>query len=166
MYNGKKILELLAERNLKQKDLLEALQTRENGSVSRFVKGDIKASRLEEIADFFSVSIDTFFVREGLAGGLPAQSQAVSGPCSGKMDMHRNKEKMRTMEMQLKSLQNEKNMLEERLKDKDFTIVQMQSRIEMLEEMRAYHRMQSSQATRTNFGQVSEKSVQDNIENQ
>lgn len=38
MYNGKKILELLAERNLKQKDLLEALQTRENGSVSRFVK--------------------------------------------------------------------------------------------------------------------------------
>lgn len=166
MYNGKKILELLSERNLKQKDLLEALGTRENGSVSRFVKGDIKASRLEEIADYFGVSIDTFFERGITVGEAANPIREVALSASGKQELQRNKEKLRLMEMQLKALQSENKMLEERLKDKDFTIVQMQSRIDILEEMRAQQRNAASENTRTNIGQMPEKSANTNTENQ
>lgn len=166
MYNGKKILELLSERNLKQKDLLEALGTRENGSVSRFVKGDIKASRLEEIADYFGVSIDTFFERGVEVGECTNPVREAAMGASSKQEMQRSKEKLRLMEMQLRALQSENKLLEERLKDKDFTIVQMQSRIEILEEMRAQRRTETSENTRTNFGQMPEKSANTNTENQ
>ncbi len=63
MYNGQIIRELLKERGLKVKDLLEYLQLKTNGSISALVKGNPSAERLEEIADFFDVPIDTLFQR-------------------------------------------------------------------------------------------------------
>lgn len=63
MYNPGKIYELLRERGLKQKDLLEYLGKAWNGSAKMIVNGNIKVDKLESIADFFGVSIDTFFER-------------------------------------------------------------------------------------------------------
>lgn len=63
MYNGAKIKVLLKERNLKIKDLLEGLDMNTGGGIRPLVEGDPKASKLEEVADFFGVSIDTFFIR-------------------------------------------------------------------------------------------------------
>lgn len=63
MYNGKIIKQLLKERNLLVKDLLEALGLKGDCGMRPFVERDPKASRIEEVADFFGVSIDTFFIR-------------------------------------------------------------------------------------------------------
>lgn len=63
MYNGSIIKALLKERNLKIKDLLEGLNMNTGGGARPLVEGDPKASKLEEMADFFGVSIDTFFIR-------------------------------------------------------------------------------------------------------
>ena len=63
MYNGAVIRALLKERNLKIKDLLEGLDMKTGGTLRPLEEADIKASKLEEIANFFGVSIDTFFIR-------------------------------------------------------------------------------------------------------
>ena len=63
MYNGAIIRALLKERKLKIKDLLEGLDMKTGGTLRPLEEADIKASKLEEIADFFGVSIDTFFIR-------------------------------------------------------------------------------------------------------
>ncbi len=64
MYNGAKIKALLKERNLKIKDLLEELEMNTGGGLRPLAEGDPKASKLEKLADFFGVSIDTFFIRD------------------------------------------------------------------------------------------------------
>lgn len=63
MYNGQIINVLLKERNLRAKDLLEHLQLQSNGSITSLVRGNPTAERLEKIADFFEVPIDTLFQR-------------------------------------------------------------------------------------------------------
>lgn len=63
MYNGEIIKALLKERNLRAKDLLEALGLDGDGGLRPLVDRDVKASRLEQVADFFGVSMDTFFIR-------------------------------------------------------------------------------------------------------
>ena len=63
MYNGAIIRALLKERNLKIKDLLEGLNMNTGGGLRPLEEADPKASKLEELADFFGVSIDTFFIR-------------------------------------------------------------------------------------------------------
>ena len=63
MYNGQIINVLLKERNLRAKDLLEYLQLQSNGSITSLVRGNPTAERLEKIADFFDVPIDTLFQR-------------------------------------------------------------------------------------------------------
>lgn len=64
MYNGKVIRELLSVRRKKLKDLREYLGATGNTTVLNIINGNPSASRLEEVADFFQVSMDTFFVRE------------------------------------------------------------------------------------------------------
>lgn len=63
MHNGKIIKTLLKERGLLAKDLLKALDLDKATGLRPFVDRDIKASRLEQVADFFGVPIDTFFIR-------------------------------------------------------------------------------------------------------
>ena len=63
MYNGQKIKALLADRGLRGKDLLVAIGLDPNSTILPYVDGDIRVSSLEKIADFFGVSIDTFFDR-------------------------------------------------------------------------------------------------------
>jgi len=64
MYNGRVINVMLKERGLKAKDLLEHLHIKSNGSISALVRGNPTAERLEALADFFEVPIDTFFARK------------------------------------------------------------------------------------------------------
>lgn len=64
MFNGETIRELLVARKKKLKDLREYLGASGNATVLNIIKGNPKVSRLEEVADFFQVSMDTFFVRE------------------------------------------------------------------------------------------------------
>lgn len=63
MYNGQRIKDLLAERNLRGKDLLTALGRNPNSTILPYTNNDIRVSSLEKIADFFGVSIDYFFDR-------------------------------------------------------------------------------------------------------
>lgn len=64
MYNYQKIIALIEERGMLKKELLEYLGKNYNGSVEQILKGDVRASKLEKIADFFGVPIDSFFDRE------------------------------------------------------------------------------------------------------
>ena len=68
MYNGQIINVLLKERNLRAKDLLEHLQLQSNGSITSLVRGNPTAERLEKIADYFDVPIDTLFKRSKTYG--------------------------------------------------------------------------------------------------
>lgn len=66
MYNGKVIRKILRERNLLQKDLLEYLYsdvTKSSGSITQLENGNPTVKTLERIADYFRVSMDTFFER-------------------------------------------------------------------------------------------------------
>jgi len=68
MYNGQIINVLLKERGVKAKDLLDYLQVHSNGSISALVRGNPSAERLEKIADFFDVPIDSLFQRSKTYG--------------------------------------------------------------------------------------------------
>ena len=64
MYNGQIINALLKQQGKKKKDLLEALGVNYGGSIRPFVEGNPTVGKLEAIADFFGVSMDTFFIRD------------------------------------------------------------------------------------------------------
>lgn len=64
MYNPRKIIELVEANNVRYKELLNYLGKNWNGSLLAVIKGDIRVSLLEKIADFFGVPVDTFFDRE------------------------------------------------------------------------------------------------------
>lgn len=65
MYNGAIIKDLLKQQGKKAKDLLLALNVNSNGSISQLTSdANPTAKRLEQIADFFGISIDTLFLRE------------------------------------------------------------------------------------------------------
>lgn len=67
MYNGQIIKQLLAEKNIHNKELLSYLGTEANSSLSQIVNGNPTVKRLEKVADFFGVSMDLFFERENLS---------------------------------------------------------------------------------------------------
>ena len=65
MYNGEIIKDLLRERGKLAKDLLSALDVNSNGSLSQLIRNaNPTAERLEKIADFLDIPIDTLFIRE------------------------------------------------------------------------------------------------------
>ena len=64
MYNGNIIRQLLVERNIPNKELLRYIGTEANASLAQIVNGNPTVKRLEKVADFFGVSMDTFFKRE------------------------------------------------------------------------------------------------------
>ena len=65
MYNGLILKELLKQQNKKQVDLIRYMNWNGSGSVASFINRNPTASQLEKVADFFGVSIDTFFIRQG-----------------------------------------------------------------------------------------------------
>ena len=78
MYNPQKITDLLEARRVKARDLLTFLGKNWNGSVAQVVNHDIRVSKIERIADFFQVPIDTFFDRETTILGEPQSTSAAA----------------------------------------------------------------------------------------
>lgn len=70
MYNWLKIKELLDKGKIPQKHLLDWLGSNYNGSLKNVIDVDIRASKLEKIADFFGLPIDYFFDRETRPSGV------------------------------------------------------------------------------------------------
>lgn len=63
MYNPQRIKDLISKHGIKNKELLVYIGKNWNGSIDAIIKGDIRASKLEKIADFFGVPIDALFDR-------------------------------------------------------------------------------------------------------
>lgn len=63
MYKGNKIRELFAIHSKKNKDLLEYLGSSSNSTIIQLINGNPTVSKLEQVADFFGVSMDVFFER-------------------------------------------------------------------------------------------------------
>ncbi|MCM1391117.1 MAG: hypothetical protein NC216_12370 [Bacteroides sp.] len=63
MYNPQIIIDLLNERNIKNSELNEFLGYDRSVSIKQIIVADIRVSKLEKIADFFGVPVDTFFNR-------------------------------------------------------------------------------------------------------
>lgn len=66
MYNGQKIRDLLREKKVSNKQLIEYMGWRGNGQLAHVATtgtSNPTAKVLEKIADFFQVPIDTFFDR-------------------------------------------------------------------------------------------------------
>lgn len=70
MYNPQKVIDLVNEAGVSNKTLLDYLGKNWNGSLISIIKGDIRVSKLEKIADFFGVSIDEFFDRDPAVNGV------------------------------------------------------------------------------------------------
>lgn len=64
MYNGNVIKQLLLDKKVPNKELLRYIGTEANASLAQIVNGNPTVKRLEKVADFFGVSMDTFFERE------------------------------------------------------------------------------------------------------
>ncbi len=78
MYNPQKVIDLIQASGIKGKQLLDYMGKNWNGSVEAVIKGDIRVSKLEKIADFFGVPVDAFFDREPenngvIVGGVQAK---------------------------------------------------------------------------------------------
>lgn len=70
MYNPRKVIELIEASGVRGKELLDYMGKNWNGSVEAVIKGDIRVSKLEKIADFFGVPVDTFFDRDTTNNGV------------------------------------------------------------------------------------------------
>lgn len=64
MFNPQIVRDMIKHRGLKNVELLRGLGKTWNGSLDLLLKGDIRVSKIEQIADFFGVPIDTFFDRD------------------------------------------------------------------------------------------------------
>lgn len=67
MYDGNVIKELLAIKGKKCKELLAYLNSTSRTTIVQLVNGNPTVKRIEQVADFFGVSIDVFFKRSFMA---------------------------------------------------------------------------------------------------
>ena len=123
MYNGKKIKELLDERGQNNAALLSALGLDpKKNSLKTVINGNPTANRLEQVADFFGVPIDTLFIREGMTDPLPTSIELSS----------------------IEALKQEVAKREEFLRLKDEIIREKEERIKLLEALNSVYIKQLS----------------------
>jgi transcriptional regulator with XRE-family HTH domain len=129
MYNGKAIKELLEKRGLQNQALLTALGLNpKQNSIQSLITGNPTAKRLEQIADFFNVTIDTFFIREG--GIELSSTDSKNGLKSASAYV----------------LQQEVKHRDDVIKFKDDMLREKDERIKLLEELLEVYRAQKSNA--------------------
>lgn len=63
MYNGQIINQLLKEQRRQKKELCQFIGSNNSG-IESIINGNPTITKLEKVADFFRVPIDTFFIRE------------------------------------------------------------------------------------------------------
>ena len=107
MYNGQIIKQLLAEKNIQNKELLNYLGTEANSSLSQIVNGNPTVRRLEKVADFFGVSMDVFFNREKPYVSIGHTINGNGNKVSGDIQLHECQKEIE----HLKELLNEKERL-------------------------------------------------------
>lgn len=78
MYDGKVIKELLAKNDRRGKELLEYLGSTSRTTIVQLVNGNPTVNRLEQVADFFGVSMDVFFDRTYQGEGRKIDKLATS----------------------------------------------------------------------------------------
>ena len=124
MFNYNRISDLLKERNLKKKQLIEAVGINTHTTFESLNR-NIRVDTLEKIADFFGVPTDYFFERKNTIDGL---------------SIHVNRNHLQNVNINsvLESNEHYKELLTE--KDK---------RIRLLEEMIEVLKSQNSDKSRT-----------------
>lgn len=135
VFNGQKIRDLLKEQGSTAKDLLEHLGVKDNGTIARFTGSDIKASRLEQIADFFGVSVDYFFDRNGDVIIAHEGAAATKGGHAEYYAGTKTSTKVRELTEKIKLLQSQLAAKEQEVKDKESIIAEKDERIKLLEKL-------------------------------
>ena len=135
MYNGIIIKELLEEQGKSHAEFLEYMGVNPKcNSITSFMNGNPSAARLERIADFFGITIDSLFARES------EENQEVSN--SGAPLIQNNNSGTRykvistiNLKNDIKHLEEKVAMLEQRLKDKESIIKDKETIISQLRKM-------------------------------
>ena len=121
MYNGKIIKELLDRKNIPYGDLLRAIgMNPKQTSVNALVSGNPSAKRLEAIADFLGVSIDTLFIREGVEMSTEEEMKSLN---------------ITQLRNQLAHLREQLQFRDEMLKEKEERLREKEARIQLLEKL-------------------------------
>ena len=121
MYNGKIIKELLDRKNIPYGDLLRAIgMNPKQTSVNSLVTGNPSAKRLEAIADFLGVTIDTLFIREGVEMSTEEELKSLS---------------ITQLRNQVAHLREQLQFREEMLKEKEERLKEKEARIQLLEKL-------------------------------
>lgn len=115
MYNPQKVIELIDSCGVRRKELLTFMGKNWNGSVDAVIRGDIRVSKLEKIADFFGVPVDTFFDRDTNSPGVQV----------GGLKNH-------VHNFSVGSQSNEKRVLEELIAEKEKRIKLLEDMVELL----------------------------------
>lgn len=96
-------------------------------SVNTLIRGNPSAKRLEEIADFFGVPIDTLFIREGVE--LPAEDELKSMSVT-------------SLRNQVAYLREQLNFRDMMLKEKEEHLKEKEARIILLEKLNSVYSQQ------------------------
>lgn len=123
MYNPQKVIDLIETSGVQRKDLLDYMGKNWNGSVEAVIKGDIRVSKLEKIADYFGVPVDTFFDREGMNTGVQV------GGANNKVH-----------HFTVGAALNERKALDALIAEKDKLLEEKDKRITLLEELLSHYR--------------------------
>lgn len=115
MYNGRKVKELLAINGRQCQELLEHLGSSSRTTIVQLVNGNPTVKRLEQVADFFGVSMDVFFDRtfkvdeRGKDKLAISERQALMDIISAKEQLIADKERtIRLLEDYIKDIKREK----------------------------------------------------------
>ena len=128
MYNGKVIKELLDSKNIPYGDLLKSLgMNPKQTSVNALVNGNPSAKRLEAIADFLGVTIDTLFIREGVEVSAEDELKSLS---------------ITSLRNQVAYLREQLNFRDMMLKEKEERIKEKEARILLLEKLNSVYSQQ------------------------
>ena len=121
MYNGKIIKELLDRKKIPSGDLLTAIgMNPKQTSVNALVNGNPSAKRLEAIADFLGVTIDTLFIREGVEMSTEEELKTLS---------------ITQLRNQVAHLREQLQFREDMLKEKEERLKEKEARIQLLERL-------------------------------
>ena len=121
MYNGKIIKELLDRKKIPYGDLLRAIgMNPKQTSVNSLVTGNPSAKRLEAIADFLGVTIDTLFIREGVEMSTEEELKSLS---------------ITQLRNQVAHLREQLQFREDMLKEKEERLKEKEARILLLERL-------------------------------
>lgn len=132
MYNGIIIKELLEEQGKSHAEFLEYMGLNPKcNSITSFMNGNPSAARLEKIADFFGITIDSLFARE------KEDNQEVNNNGAPLIQNNNSGSRYKVistinLKNDIKHLEEKVAMLEERLKDKERMIRDKETIIEQL----------------------------------